>query len=192
MFDFDVSIFYWIENHLQSPALRIFFEFMTNKKNFAIPGAIVGVIVLLAYKKHGLAFILTTIIAVIMNDILLHQVIKPLVGRTRPCHVVEILKHVSNCSGSFSFPSNHAANAFVIASISGLYFKNKSLIMTLFALALIVALSRVYLGQHYPTDILAGAIFGSAVGFLGYRLNPKVLQYLNTWPKIEQWTRKDS
>ena len=179
---------YWIENHLQSPALKIFFEFMTNKKNFVIPGAITGLIVLLIYKKHGLAFILTTALVVAIDDAFPHQVIKPLVGRPRPCHALDILKHIANCSNSFSFPSNHAVNAFTIASISSLYFRNRAVIIITFTAALMIALSRVYLGQHYPTDILAGAILGSAVGYLGSKLIPTILRFLNALPKIEQWT----
>lgn len=188
MFDFDISAFYWIEGHLQYPALRVFFEFMTDKKNFVIPGAVAGVAILLAYKKNGLAFILTTAIVVAINDAFIHQLIKQWVARPRPCHTLEILKHIPNCTNSFSFPSNHAGNAFALASISSLYFRNRAVIMTAFILALFAALSRVYLGQHYPTDILAGAVLGSTIGFLGSKLIPITLRFLNTWPKIEQWT----
>lgn len=169
--------------------MQSFFEFMTNKKNFAVPGAIAGLIILRTYKKHGLAFILTAGIMVGVNDAIIHQAIKPLIGRPRPCHALEILKHISNCTNSFSFPSNHAANAFVVASISSLYFRNRLVIIPMFTMALIVALSRVYLGQHYPTDILAGALLGSAFGCLGFKLYPIILRLISASPKIEQWTR---
>lgn len=161
---------------------------MTDKKNFVIPGVVAGSIVLLVFKKRGLAFILAMCVAVVVSDLTLHRLVKPLVGRPRPCHVLEILKHVANCSNSFSFPSNHAANAFTVAAIAGLCFRHVAVIVPLFIVAAIVALSRVYLGQHYPTDIVMGALWGSVAGYLGYKLDPIVLQYLNTWPKIEKWT----
>jgi undecaprenyl-diphosphatase len=165
---------------------------MTNKKNFVIPGVIACAIILLAYKKQGLSFIVATGLAVVVSDVILHQLIKPLVGRVRPCHALEILRHIANCSGSFSFPSNHASNAFTVATIASLGFRKAAVMAPLFIIAAFIALSRVYLGQHYPTDILMGALWGSGAGYLGHKADPKIMQYLNTWPKIEQWTSQKS
>lgn len=160
--------------------------FVTNKKNFIVPGAAAGLFVLAKYKKDGLAFLLTLGIMVGVGDAFAGHVLKPLVGRVRPCHVLDVLKHVDNCSNSLSFPSNHAVNAFIVATLAGLHFRQSA--PYLFVLACLVAISRVYLGQHYPTDVIGGAICGTVIGYLGYRLLPRILRGLNAIPKIQKWT----
>lgn len=163
---------------------------MTNKKNLVLPGIIGGLAVVAIHKNRGLAFVFTLVLMVIINDTLIHHLVKPLIGRTRPCHTIEILRYVTNCGSSFSFPSNHAMNMFSVATFTSLCFRNKIVLVLAFTIAVIVAFSRVYLGQHYPTDVIGGALWGSVVGYLAYKLNPKILQSLNTWEKIEKWTNQ--
>ena len=66
-------------------------------------------------------FILITILlAVGLNDLICHQILKPLFARARPCQVLELPHVIYNCSGSFSLPSNHASNSFTIAMLIAL------------------------------------------------------------------------
>jgi undecaprenyl-diphosphatase len=81
------------------------------------------------------------------------------------------------CTGSYSFPSNHAVNNFAAATFfSSLYPRYKSV---LFITASLVALSRVYLGLHYPSDIIAGAALGIIFGYIFGLLVLKINDILN-------------
>lgn len=148
--------------------LDVFMAFITNKKNFVVPGALLIAAILWIHKKRGLAFVLATTIIISLNDVIVAEILKPFFARPRPCHVLEGLEHVTSCSGNFSFPSGHASNIFTFAAITSLCFRNT--LPLVFIIAGLVALSRVYLGVHYPADVIAGAAVGLFMGFLGYKL----------------------
>jgi undecaprenyl-diphosphatase len=140
-------------------------QFISIKQNFLWPG-IVSIVIFLWFKKmRGLALVLAIALAVSVSDFL-GATLKELIARDRPCHVLSHIKDIANCSNSFSFPSNHAINSFTFATIVTLTYKNLSFL--LYVSALLVGYSRVYLGVHYPTDVLSGALLGILIGFLGY------------------------
>jgi undecaprenyl-diphosphatase len=106
---------------------------------------------------------------------------KELVARDRPCHVLSGLREIANCSNSFAFPSNHAINSFTAATLIGLSYKRTA--YALYTLAILIGYSRVYLGVHYPSDVLSGALCGILIGFLGNKyLYSKMLDFLETRP----------
>jgi undecaprenyl-diphosphatase len=120
--------------------------------------------------QKGLKVIGLVILGVVLCDLLVSGLLKPLIGRVRPCHDASLtgLVHVvdKQCRGWFSFPSGHAANSFVIAEITFLITQKKiRWVLWLYLWAIIVAYSRIYVGVHYPLDILAGIGTGAFVGF---------------------------
>jgi undecaprenyl-diphosphatase len=98
-------------------------------------------------------------------DLLAAQLIKPWVERLRPCKVEGLVRVVDGCAGMMGFPSNHAANAFAFAI---LWFSWAGARQGWLALgsASVIGFSRVYLGVHYPSDILGGCLLGITIGGL--------------------------
>ena len=141
-------------------------QFISIKQNFIWPGIVSIVIFLWLKRMRGLALVLATALAVSISDFL-GATLKELIARDRPCHVLSHIKDIANCSNSFSFPSNHAVNSFTFATIVTLAYKN--LTFLLYVSALLIGYSRIYLGVHYPTDVLSGALLGILIGFLGYK-----------------------
>ena len=153
-------------------------QFISIKQNFIWPGIVSIVIFLWLKRMRGLALVLATALAVSISDFL-GATLKELIARDRPCHVLSHVKDIANCSNSFSFPSNHAVNSFTFATIVTLAYKN--LTFLLYVSALLIGYSRIYLGVHYPTDVLSGALLGILIGFLGYKyFYLKILNFFKT------------
>jgi undecaprenyl-diphosphatase len=104
------------------------------------------------------------ILSVIIADQIASGIIKNVVGRMRPSHEVSLdgLVHIVNGrrGGSYGFVSSHAANMFAIATFTAMIFRNKLYGVLSLTWAAIIAYSRIYLGVHYPGDILGGTIVG--------------------------------
>lgn len=105
------------------------------------------------------------------------ELIKRLINRPRPFKLHEHIQKLSS-GGSPSFPSGHTAEAFVIAFSLLLLFSTRRVILLSFALwAILVAYSRMYLGVHYPSDVLAGIgyslVIASTVKYIGMRTKKK-------------------
>jgi undecaprenyl-diphosphatase len=144
-----------------------FMLFITIKQNFIHVGIICLIAILAVYKRYGFVFLLSAGITIGLTDASSHYILKEIISRLRPCHVLPDLINAVNCSNSFSFPSNHAGNTFAAATLISLCFRNTTLLA--FTCALLVCYSRVYLKVHYPFDVIAGALYGSVMGYLGHR-----------------------
>lgn len=154
-----------------------FMAFMTFAKNFTIPIVILALLTLWAQKRRGLGFLLAAGASIAVADGLNNWILKPLFARPRPCLSLTHVISVINCTRGFSFPSSHAVNIFTAATLVSFYFKNTYLLA--FTLAFLVGFSRIYLGVHYPSDILGGAILGIMIGYGGTQLNGWMNQRLN-------------
>ena len=133
-------------------------------------------------KQKAILTIILIIATIALADQLSVHLFKNMFLRYRPCHNLEIqnLIHLVNnhCGGQYGFVSSHAANAFGFAIISALIIRKRKISYLLILWATIVSYSRIYLGVHYPTDILGGILLGTATAFLIYYLYKKIRFYL--------------
>lgn len=112
------------------------------------------------------------ILGIAMCSIMANVVAKPLVERIRPCNELEV-KYLAQIAGNlhskdFSFFSSHSANTMSLAVFFTLLVRNSTLSITLIAWSLLNAWTRLYLGQHYLTDVLVGLTWGIIVGIVCY------------------------
>src|SRR5580658_445576 len=99
-------------------------------------------------------------------SILLFLCIKRLAGRRRPCHIQPHCWATLLPPDQFSFPSGHTMTAFAVAVPLALFYP--SLAIGLLFCALSIATSRILLGMHFLSDVVAGALIGTGLGYLGY------------------------
>ncbi len=117
-----------------------------------------GVMILLLDWKLGLKVVLTGLLAFAI-ELPLYKLIKSKTTRLRPFEALPGIKNLIHAPDRYSFPSGHTAAAFIMAMVIGSGFP--VLLIPLLAWASLVGLSRIYLGVHFPTDVLVGMIWGT-------------------------------
>lgn len=133
--------------------------------------------------RQALLIIFSMAIAVLLADQISSSVIKPLVMRWRPTHDAVLASSVdtvfSYTGGRYGFVSSHAANTFALFALLSLIMRSRLLTFWLFLWASVSSYSRIYLGVHYPGDILCGALLGLLIGWLTYLLYDFINSNLN-------------
>jgi len=163
-YNIDVFFFYLINHTLSNPVFDKFFPFITNVKNWYIAYIILWLVAIFKGGRIGKISSVGIIILIVFSDQLSSHLLKPLFERVRPCNVLPDVNILVNCTHSYSLPSSHAVNNFAAAFFfSRLFPKIK---WALIFVATLAALSRPYVGVHYPSDIIVGAMIGSLIGYI--------------------------
>ncbi len=178
----DTQLFFLINHSFANPVLDLLCPLLRNKLTWIPFYLAAAVYLFVKYKSKALWVICAAVICIVLADQISSSLIKPFFGRLRPCNDAQIKDQVRlliECGKGFSFVSSHAANHFALAVFFALFFSIRKLTITLLAWAFSIAISQVYVGVHYPADVLAGGLLGVTVGWLVF----KIFAYrLNTFP----------
>ena len=167
----DGNILLFIQNMIRNPVLSPVMKAITHLGDHGIFW-IVLTLLLLCFKrtrKIGICAAMGLLMTFLINN----MIIKNLVNRTRPYEVVEGLQILIGKQVDSSFPSGHSGVAFGTAVAIALNAPKKYGI-PLIILALLISLSRLYVGVHYPSDVLAGILIGTLVGIFGSWLGRRI------------------
>ena len=154
----DSNLFFILNYRVQNCVFDFLMPILTNLDYWRIPLILLVIFLLVFGEKRGRIAVLLLVLGITLSDQVCNNVLKPLVGRVRPCNALENVHLLVNCTKAFSFPSSHATNIFTGMILFSFVYRKLS--VPLLIIAALVAYSRVYVGVHYPFDILAGTILG--------------------------------
>ncbi len=172
MLQFDQNIFFFINHYLHFGALNTLMPYWRSMF-FWFPAYIFFISFLLYnFGKKGAIYLLALSLTVGVADTLSSKIIKNIVKRDRPCNDVKLKNHVKllvPCGSGYSFPSSHATNHFALAVFVVFTFvgKRRWLKWSLIAWAASIGFGQIYVGVHYPTDVLFGSFLGCVIGWMG-------------------------
>ncbi len=181
--EIDTLLFLFVNRDLQNSFLDIFMPFITNDAVLIFLPLVLWTI--LKDRKKALLFLTVPLIAVLLADGSGH-ILKDIFERQRPCNTLENINLLVSCKDSFSMPSNHAFNSFAFAMVFWIL-KRDSLSYLFILFAAIVGFSRVYVGVHYPSDVIVGSLLGiftSYVSILLYRWAIKIYESKSYWQAL--------
>jgi undecaprenyl-diphosphatase len=170
----DRNLLFLVNRTLRNPVFDTVMPFVTNPREFRWIYFAVLILLILAslYDKKtkndwsGLKQLLLVLLLFVplitISDQLSSSVLKPIFARMRPCHVLPDVRRLVDCGPGFSFPSSHAVNNFAVATLLVFFYRRLSWLFL--TIATTVAYSRVYVGVHYPLDVIGGAFIGFLCG----------------------------
>lgn len=160
----DRALFLFINGNCANLLTDFLMPLFTNDILLRVIYGVAMLLLIFFGKKRFIWVVVFSALVIALCDQLSSSVLKPFFDRPRPCHDASgLIAHLLvNCGSGKSFPSSHAANLFGQAAFFSCLFRRYSLY--LFAFAIIVGLSRIFVGVHYPLDVLGGAIIGIIIG----------------------------
>jgi membrane-associated phospholipid phosphatase len=162
LIELDKVLFILINQLLANPVTDVLMPFITSDTVLRIVYILILVSMLIFGDRRIRWLVLFSGLTMLLTDQVAAGFLKPLIARPRPCQVFTDIHLLVSCGAGFSMPSAHAANTFGQAALLSRHIKHSGWFLYLFAI--MVALSRVFVGVHYPGDILVGAIIGMVIG----------------------------
>ena len=161
-------------NSLNSPVLDKIMFFISGKLEWIPLYIFIVFLIFYRFRKKGWIYLLLVIGVFALTDLSSVHLFKNVFERLRPSRNPELegLLHLVNGyrGGLYGFISSHAANTFGLAVITSLIFRDRWLVISLLIWAAVVSYSRIYLGVHYPFDVLCGAAWGSLIAIAVFRI----------------------
>lgn len=171
---FDTQLFHLINSGLSNPVFDLILPLLRDKYTW-IPLYLFFIgFFIYSFGKKGGWIVLFTILTVSTSDMVSNHGFKKQFKRIRPCNTElaePVIKRVS-CGSGYSFTSNHAANHFAMATFWSfvLGFARKKWFYWFYVWAASIALAQVYVGVHYPFDVIGGGILGTLIGWAYFRV----------------------
>jgi len=168
--ELDKVLFILINSLLANPVTNTIMPIITNDRILRAVFLVILLGLLWKGDRKQRWLILFAGITMVLTDQAAAGLLKPLIARVRPCQIFDAddINLLVGCGSGFSMPSAHAANTFGLAALLSGYIRWAR--WPLYIFALLVALSRVFVGVHYPGDILVGALIGYLIGKLVAKL----------------------
>lgn len=175
LIQFDEQVFLAINEGMSNPFFDWLMPLLRNKYFWSPVYLFLIVFLPRNYGKWGWLCLLFLIITFGVCDYFSASIVKPAVERLRPCNDIELKDEVIArvaCGSGFSFPSSHATNHFGMAMfLAGTFYSRWKWIVPLaFFWAFSIIFAQVYVGVHYPLDVLSGALLGCLIGYITARL----------------------
>lgn len=166
----DVHVFKVINQVWTNGLFNKVMPWVTDWRNTWWVFVILAVIWILAQRMKAVKVILGCALAVALSDSINHRVLKPLIKRDRPEVALGAaqVRLLVPSSHNYGFPSNHASNSFAVATY--ISFIQPALAIVVYPLAWLISYSRIYVGVHFPFDVIAGALFGVIYAVIARRI----------------------
>jgi len=175
LYSIDLAVFYFFNHTISTGFLDKFFSTITDVNKWYIAYVILIGISFFKGGQRGKIAVIGLILLIIVTDQTGYRILKELLERIRPCNALNDVITPVGCAGGFSFPSNHALNNFAAAVFLLRLFPTYKWFFLI--VAILISISRIYLGVHYPSDVLGGALIGVAFGYLFSIAALKIDQY---------------
>ena len=162
---FDEQALVWIAQHVRNGLLDPFMKIYTQLGNTGLLFIVLGLVLLLFKPTRKAGF--SALCAMLIGLVVVNFTIKPLVARERPWLVIENFVNLVPEKDPNSFPSGHTNAAFAFALALCMSAPKRWMKITAVCMAVVMGLSRLYVGVHFPSDVLAGALIGALCGLAG-------------------------
>lgn len=181
--DIDYTIFHFINQTISNPVFDIILPFLRDAYNWIPLYLFLGLYLLKKYKTNAIKYLILIVVTFALADAISYHILKPCICRLRPCHSTTLHARLllGHCGGKWSFPSSHASNHMAIALtiVLAKIFTKKWINYLWIFWALSIGFAQIYVGVHYPTDIIAGFILGILIAYFNYYF---LLPLLNKLP----------